>query len=117
MVNITESERVVIEEPEKKNEPGVLDAHADEVLLSLGLPALLLPAVRAIKETGNLTKLCKHLPAEAAEALMWLAEGFPVEEVREAVSASAKGTGSHWRNLVRVSLSQVSPLGVNPRLP
>ena len=34
--------------------------------------------------------LGKHLPAEADEALLWLAEGIPPEEVREAVAAPAR---------------------------
>jgi hypothetical protein len=30
----------------------------------------------------------KHLPAEAAEALLWLAEGMPPEEVRAAIATA-----------------------------
>ena len=90
MFNVREAEKAVVEEPVKKVESGLLAQHDDDVLISFGLPQLLLPAVRAIKKIENLVKLAKHLPAEAAEALHWLAEGFPVEEVREAVSVSTK---------------------------
>ena len=38
----------------------------------------------------DLVTLGKHLPAEADEALLWLAEGIPPEEVREAVAAPAR---------------------------
>jgi len=90
MFNVTEAEKAVVEEPVKEVESGLLAQHDDSVLISFGLPQLLLPAVRAIKKFENLVKLSQHLPAEAAEALHWLAEGFPVDEVRDAVSVPAK---------------------------
>jgi len=91
MFNVSEAEKVV-ETPAKKITNGLLSQYDDDVLMSFGLPQLLLPAVRAIKELVNLDKLAKHLPAEAAEALHWLAEGIPIEEVREAVSSSVATT-------------------------
>jgi len=90
MFNVTEAEKAVVVQPAKTPEPGLLAQYNDEVLVSFGLPQLLLPAVRAIKQLSNLEKLAKHLPAEAAEALYWLAEGLPVEEVRDAISVSEK---------------------------
>ena len=62
----------------------------DLILFAFGVPAALLPAVRAVKTPDGLLALSKHLPAEAAEALMWLEEGLPVEEV-----ASHAGTISY----------------------
>jgi hypothetical protein len=67
--------------------PGLLDQHDDDALLSFGVPSVLLPAVRAIQKPEELLLLAKHLPAEAAESLAWLAEGLPVEEVRTAVAS------------------------------
>ena len=52
------------------------------------VPEVLLPAVRAVKTPDELLALIKHLPAEAAEALIWLAEGMPPEEVRAAVAVA-----------------------------
>ena len=72
------------------NQAGLLTGCTDEVLLSFGVPAVLLPAVRAVTTTTALQDLTKHLPAEAAEALLWLAEGFTPEEVREAVTVPAQ---------------------------
>lgn len=88
MFNVTEAEKAVKEQ--QAPEPGLLAQYDDELLVSFGLPQLLLPAVRAIRQLSNFEKLAKHLPAEAAEALYWLAEGLPVEEVRDAVSVSKK---------------------------
>ena len=44
----------------------------------------------AVHSVTELITLGKHLPAEADEALLWLAEGIPPEEVREAVAAPAR---------------------------
>ena len=89
MFNVAEAEKTVGEKPANSKELGFLANHNDSELLSFGLPELLLPAVRAIKNLPDLDKLSKHLPAEAAEALHWLAEGLPPDEVREAVCATA----------------------------
>jgi hypothetical protein len=55
-------------------------------LLSFGVPEILLPAVRAIAKPEELLTLGRHLPAEATEALVWLAEGDSPETVREAMA-------------------------------
>jgi superfamily I DNA/RNA helicase len=72
----------------KVKEAGLLDAYADDVLLTFGVPQALLPAVRAVKKPDALLALVKHLPAEAAEALTWLAEGLPIKEVQDAVTVA-----------------------------
>jgi hypothetical protein len=72
---------------DKKKRSGLLAEFDDDVLLSFGVPALLLPSVRAVEKPDELLLLTKHLPAEAAESLIWLAEGMPPEEVREAVAS------------------------------
>jgi hypothetical protein len=77
-----------------KQTAGLFAAHEDAILLSFGLPAVLLPAVRAVQTRDALLALNKHLPAEASEALTWLAEGIPADEVREAVETPAKGAGT-----------------------
>ena len=90
--SVSEAEEAVAKE-KKTKEPGLLDAYDDDVLLSFGVPQALLPSVRAVETQDALLALVKHLPAEAAEALTWLGEGNPVEEVRAAVTVTpAKGT-------------------------
>jgi superfamily I DNA/RNA helicase len=86
--SVSEAEQVVAPEKKKKAEPGLLDAYADDVLLSFGVPSALLPSVRAVKTQDGLLSLLKHLPAEAAEALTWLGEGLPVDEVQAAVTVT-----------------------------
>jgi hypothetical protein len=67
--------------------PGLLAAHSDQVLLSFGVPQILLPAVRSVASQEDLLALGKHIPSEAAEALYWLADGETVESVREAIGS------------------------------
>jgi superfamily I DNA/RNA helicase len=86
IINVTEAEQVVQPTTGKKKTPGLVSEFDDDLLLSFGLPAILLPAVRAVRTTEDLLALNKHLPAECAEALMWLAEGMPPEEIRAAVA-------------------------------
>jgi hypothetical protein len=94
VINVTEAEQSVGADTGKKPR-GLFASHDDGVLLSFGLPAVLLPAVRAVQRRDDLLALGKHLPAEASEALTWLAEGMPPEEVRDAVeSATAKGVNT-----------------------
>lgn len=84
--NVSEAEKSIVP-PTTKKTPGLLDQFEDDVLLSFGIPAVLLPTVRGVRQPDELLALNKHLPAECAEALMWLAEGLPPAEVREAVAA------------------------------
>jgi superfamily I DNA/RNA helicase len=100
IVNVTEAEQVVPAAPAGKKPAGLFAALGDDVLLSFGLPAVLLPAVRAVKAQDDLLALGKHLPAEAAEALRWLAEGIPAEEVRAAVEGAA-ATGVDTADLAK----------------
>jgi hypothetical protein len=72
---------------ERTGRAGLFDAHDDDLLVGFGVPGVLLPSVRAVGSVPELVALGKHLPAEADEALLWLAEGIPPEEVREAVTA------------------------------
>ena len=82
--NVNEAEQAVVPPPKKKT-TGLLDHFGDDLLLSFGIPAVLLPAVRGVRQPDDLLALNKHLPAECAEALMWLVEGLPPDEVRAAV--------------------------------
>ena len=84
-------EQAVPAEAEDTHRPGLLGSIGDDVLLSFGVPEILLPAVRAIGSSEGLLALGKHLPSEAAEALIWLAEGESPEAVRDTWAASAGG--------------------------
>ncbi|MGP0066023.1 MAG: UvrD-helicase domain-containing protein [Isosphaeraceae bacterium] len=83
VINVEEVEQAVHAEAEVAHQPGLLVSIGDDVLLSFGVPEILLPAVRAIGSSQELLALGQHLPSEAAEALIWLAEGDSPEVVRE----------------------------------
>ena len=66
----------------KKRARGLFDATDDTDMAALGIPEILLPSVRAVTTAAELESLKAHLPAEAAEALVWLASGISAEEVK-----------------------------------
>jgi hypothetical protein len=90
VVGVDEAERAVIPGGGDGRSPGLLDRFEDDVLLSFAVPSILLPAVRAVRTPEEMLAMCRHIPAEAAEALVWLAEGIPPAEVREAVPAPTR---------------------------
>ena len=90
VVNVDEVQRAITPGGGDGRTPGLLDRFQDDVLLSFGIPSILLPAVRGVRTPEDMLALCKHLPAESAEALIWLAEGVPPTEVREAVPTPIK---------------------------
>ncbi|QDT62484.1 DNA-dependent helicase II [Stieleria bergensis] len=67
-----------------------LFANDDDTILSFGVPAVLLPAVRQLRTKVQLSELEGVLPIEAYEALVWLAEGESVEDVRQYVGMLAE---------------------------
>jgi UvrD/REP helicase N-terminal domain/UvrD-like helicase C-terminal domain len=90
VVGVDEAERAVTMDGGDGRSPGLLDRFSDDVLLSFAVPTILLPAVRGIRTPEEMLSLCRHIPAEAAEALTWLAEGVPLSEVREALPAATR---------------------------
>lgn len=88
VISVSEAQQVVVPSASSDQRMGLFQQFEDKLLFSFGVPAVLLPAVRAIQRPEELLVLTKHLPAEAAEALIWLHEGLPISEVREAVSVA-----------------------------
>lgn len=73
---------------------GLFAALSDDDLARTGLPAVLTPAVRAVRTDDELDKLQPYLPQEAFEALYLVAAGYELEHaIRESsrppVAASA----------------------------
>lgn len=63
----------------------------DAQLAQTGLPAVLVPAVRAVASDGELEKLQPYLPQEAYEALFLVACGYGLESaIRESSRASTE---------------------------
>ena len=64
--------------------PGLFAAISDHDLARTGLPAVLAPAIRAVRRDDELEKLQPYLPQEAFEALYLIAAGYDVERaIRE----------------------------------
>ncbi len=98
IVNVVDAEKTSARHGKTK---GLFADTSDDDLASLGVPRILLPAVRAIMDKDALSALGKHLPAEAAEALMWLAEGFDFGEVKAAVAAPKEKAPIDTRDFIK----------------
>ncbi len=99
VISVEEVEQAIPAGTKDTARPGLLRSIGDDVLLSFGVPEILLPAVRAIGSPEELIALGKHLPSEAAEALIWLAEGDSPEAVRDT-----------WRVSVQQGTNRLRPL-------
>lgn len=80
---------------------GLFADTSDDDLASLGVPRILLPAVHAVTDANALSALAKHLPAEAAEGLMWLAEGFSPDEIKATISATKEKASVDTKDYVK----------------
>lgn len=69
----------------------LFETFSDEDLRRVGVPRILLPAVRALSTVEGLEKLEPYLPAEAFEALYWIAKlGYSIDQALNEVSAGHK---------------------------
>jgi superfamily I DNA/RNA helicase len=60
---------------------GKFDAVIDRDLMRLGVPGILLPAIRQVVTDEDVDQILPHLPKEASDALIMLAAGYPLGEV------------------------------------
>ncbi|MBI4783025.1 MAG: DEAD/DEAH box helicase [Oscillatoriophycideae cyanobacterium NC_groundwater_1537_Pr4_S-0.65um_50_18] len=66
---------------EQTQQPSRFDSVKDKQLMQLGVPEILLPAVRQITTDEGVEQLLPHLPREASDALLMLASGYELDEV------------------------------------
>lgn len=71
--------------------PPLFAAFSDEELMKVGVPPEQLPFVRSFTTLGELDLASSSIPADAHEGLLWLANGFPYEEVLDVISADTGG--------------------------
>lgn len=60
---------------------GRFDLITDQELMRLGVPEILLPAIRQIITDEDVDQLLPHLPTEASDAILMLAAGYPLAEI------------------------------------
>lgn len=66
--------------------PPLFGQWSDSDLVGLGVPELLVPRVRDVRGEGDLDGIASLLPAEAYEALFFLASGESLEAVRQSLA-------------------------------
>lgn len=73
-----------------QRQPGRFDAIADKDLMRLGVPEVLLPAVRQVITDEDVERLLPHLPREASDALLMLAADYSLGDVFEQLEKTKK---------------------------
>lgn len=79
---------------EQRAVEGLFTKYADEDLLRLGIPQEQLSFVKAIATKIDLYNAKQALPQDAFEALSWLTEDIPIEEIIEMLDASSEVAAS-----------------------
>ncbi len=70
-----------VSEARSLDDYALFETFTDDDLLRTGLPAVLLPAIRALKTADELDSVRPYLPEEAYEALFWVANlGYSVDQ-------------------------------------
>lgn len=76
---------------------GLFSIYDDSQLLDIGVPDILMPAIRALKEIDDLERLTPHLPEGVFENLFYLLDGGSIDsiitEIREASETKSEETG------------------------
>ena len=90
VIPVEESEPVPALPMEQPVQPGLFDALRESDLMNLGVPELLLPMVRNMKNEASLDRVATDFPQEAAEALYMLAAGYTLDEVRAEMAIPAE---------------------------
>ncbi len=73
--------------------PKLFAALGDGELLELGLPQEQVPLVRSLHDKEEFYAVKSSLPLDVFEALSWIAEGFPFDEVKEMLEAETIAAG------------------------
>ncbi len=84
-----EAEKALPARGPAKTDLSLFQQFDDKELISLGTPSALLHSVKAITSKKDLEAVGKHLPRECHEALQFLVEGIPIEDVREMLQSQA----------------------------
>ncbi|MDR2043656.1 MAG: UvrD-helicase domain-containing protein [Clostridium sp.] len=68
---------------ESGGEPNLFSMASNDSLIELGVPEELVPFVKSFKNTSEFYQAKHSLPTDAYEVLEYLANGFPLDEVKE----------------------------------
>lgn len=87
---VTRLEEELPAAPVEAKDKGLFALVSDEDLMLTGLPQILLPSIRAIVDERQLGAMAGFLPEEAYESLMWIAEGYSVQEALDEVGLARR---------------------------
>ena len=78
-------------QPDVQSENRLYAVLTDEQLLAIGVPAVLLPAVRNIADLNELDQMERYLPTDAFENLFYAAEGADITRLMQEVAEGKVG--------------------------
>ena len=91
-IQVYDMQEVVVE-AELDSSPKLFAALTNDALLSLGLPEEQIAYVRSLHNVEEFYAAKNSLPVDAFEGLSWIAEGFPLDEVKEMLEAETVAAG------------------------
>ncbi len=81
-LQVIDVEKTQVEQVTEESEtPDLFHQIKDKQLISLGVPQILIPYIRSIKNEEDLDKAVGYLPEEVCDALIALAAGYSIDEV------------------------------------
>ncbi|MGK7913150.1 MAG: UvrD-helicase domain-containing protein [Synechococcus sp.] len=83
IIDVEEADRATEELTQNRDrtQTTIFDSIKDKYLLRLGVPEILMPAIRQLVTEEDLDRLIPHLPSEASDALTMLAAGYELDTV------------------------------------
>ncbi len=90
IIDLEEAEAATAQLAQKYQDqtPGRFQDIKDKHLMRLGVPEILLPAVRQVVSDEDVENLLPHLPREASDALLMLASGYELDTVFQQLEKS-----------------------------
>ncbi|MFM6204637.1 UvrD-helicase domain-containing protein, partial [Planktothrix sp.] len=73
-----------------QQQTGRFERIEDQDLMRLGVPEILLPAVRQVVTDEDVEELLPHLPREASDAILMLAAGYELQEIFQQLDKTKK---------------------------
>jgi len=70
---------------QKQEQPGRFDHIKDEDLMRLGVPQMLIPALRKLVTDADVDNILSHLPQECTDRIIMLAAGYKLPEIYQLI--------------------------------
>lgn len=103
IIDVEEAEATTVQLAQKNTNQveGRFHHIKDKHLMRLGVPEILLPAVRTVVTDDDVEQLLPHLPREASDALLMLAAGYELDDVFRHLEKSQESQNADPNDLAK----------------